>query len=111
MNEVGLLVVEEASTTTWNPDQGSDSRQQVRVVAQVSSHRESGGRVARRQARQERVESAAPGEREVNRPDVTGPFKRQVICSRRPVRDHAEFLVILWLWQMVLTCKLISVKL
>ncbi|KAK3893647.1 hypothetical protein Pcinc_002560 [Petrolisthes cinctipes] len=65
VNEVGLLVVEEASTTTWNPDQGSDARQQVWVVAQVSSQRES-GRVVGRQARQERVESAGPGERELD---------------------------------------------
>ncbi|KAK3883812.1 hypothetical protein Pcinc_005431 [Petrolisthes cinctipes] len=73
VNEVGLLVVEEASTTTWNPDQGSDARQQVRVVVQVSSHRES-GRVARRQARQERVESAGPGKQEVSETRCDLPF-------------------------------------
>ncbi|KAK3895116.1 hypothetical protein Pcinc_001131 [Petrolisthes cinctipes] len=42
-----------------------DARQQVWVVAQVSSQRES-GRVVGRQARQERVESAGPGERELD---------------------------------------------
>ncbi|KAK3869125.1 hypothetical protein Pcinc_025555 [Petrolisthes cinctipes] len=70
---VGLLVVEEASTTTWNPDQGSDARQQVKVLAQASSHREP-GKVARRQARQERVESAGPGVREVNETRCDRPF-------------------------------------
>ncbi|KAK3887942.1 hypothetical protein Pcinc_007964 [Petrolisthes cinctipes] len=70
---VGLLVVEEASTTTWNPDHGSDARQQVKVLAQVSSHREP-GKVVRRQERQERVESAGPGVREVNETRCDRPF-------------------------------------
>ncbi|KAK3892845.1 hypothetical protein Pcinc_003316 [Petrolisthes cinctipes] len=73
VNEVGLLVVEEASTTTWNPDQDSDARQQVRLLAQVSSHREP-GKVARRQAGQERVQSAGPGEQKVNETHCDRPF-------------------------------------
>ncbi|KAK3895632.1 hypothetical protein Pcinc_000555 [Petrolisthes cinctipes] len=74
LNEVGLLVVEEASTTTWNPYQASDTRQQVSVVEHMSIHRES-GRVVRKQARQERVESAGPGEREVSESRCDRPFK------------------------------------
>ncbi|KAK3877798.1 hypothetical protein Pcinc_017528 [Petrolisthes cinctipes] len=52
---------------------GSDARQQVKVLAQASSHREP-GKVARRQARQERVESAGPGVREVNETRCDRPF-------------------------------------
>ncbi|KAK3892708.1 hypothetical protein Pcinc_003500 [Petrolisthes cinctipes] len=59
--------------TGKSDDYGSDTRQQVRVVEQVSSHRES-GKVARRQARQERVESAGPGEREVSETRCDRPF-------------------------------------
>ncbi|KAK3866984.1 hypothetical protein Pcinc_027522 [Petrolisthes cinctipes] len=53
--------------------QGSDARQQVKVLAQVSSHREP-GKVARRQARQERVESDGPGVGEVNETRCDRPF-------------------------------------